>query len=284
LSLICILPFVGLSTEKSHELRTADSLHSIGLTEDAIIAYEYAAYAAESNSIRTIALIKKADCLTSLAKTQSSENTLSRLNYYNLSDSLQYQARYKAALYAYLNKNHEESAAQLEMIQQFLVDSIAMQSKPLYALVLNELRQWNAAKMQLTMWNAYYHSSDSATFKSITEAIDAAYTSKKQPKYKDPAKAQIWAQIIPGSGQLYSGYLFDAAFTSVMVLSGIGIAAYGVLVAKYYVTGIIMGYAVFQRFYIAGQQRSEYLARKKNYKTKRAYNDELRDLITHQLK
>ena len=259
-------------------------MQAIGLTEDAIIAYEFAAYTANNNSARTIALIKKADCLINAGKTEAGEKNLARLNYYSLTDSLQYQARYKAALYTYLNKNFEESASQLEMIAQFLPDSLSMKSKPLYALTLNELRKWSEAEAQLRQWNAYYHLNDSAEFSTVNSAITAAYSPKNYPKFKDPAKAQIWAQIIPGSGQLYSGYVFDAAFTSAMVLSGIGIAAYGVLVAKYYVTGIILGYGVFQRFYIAGQNRSEYLAKKKNYKTKRFYNDNLKDLITNQLK
>jgi hypothetical protein len=282
--LICILPFAGLSTDYSVELKTADSLQAIGLLEDAIIAYEFAAYSADNNSVRTIALIKKADCLIIAGKNEAAEKCLTRLNYYDISDSLQYLARYKTALYNYLNTNFEESAAQLEMVAQFLPDSLSMRSKPLFALALNELRKWGEAKAQLQLWNIYYHSEDSAAFEAIDQAIAAAYSPKNYPKFKDPAKAQIWAQIIPGSGQLYSGYIFDAAFTSAMVLSGLGIAAYGVLVAKYYVTGIMLGYGIFQRFYIAGQNRSEYLARKKNYKTKIHYNDELKDWITKKLK
>lgn len=64
-----------------------------------------------------------------------------------------------------------------------------------------------------------------------------------------------------------------------MVLSGIGIAAYGVLVAKYYVTGILLGYGVFQQFYLGGQKRSEFLANERNYKKERAYNDLLKEVI-----
>ncbi len=283
LSLICIVPFAGHSTNTSPELSKADSLRSIGLLEDAVIAYEFAAYSATNNALRTIALINKADCLVELGKVDQSEKNLARLNYYSLTDSLQYQARYKAALYSYLNQNFEESKSQLQMIEQFLPMALSVNSKFLYALALNETRSWSEAEAQLNNWNAYYNANDSASFKAYHQMITEAYKDKNHPKFRDPAKAQIWAQVLPGSGQLYSGYLFDAAFTATMVLSGIGIAAYGVLVAKYYVTGIILGYGVFQRFYIAGQNRSEFLANKKNYKTKRAYNDSLKELITHNL-
>jgi hypothetical protein len=262
LSLICILPFAGLSASPTELVffRSADSLRAAGSIEDAIIAYEYEAYTATNNITRTIALVQKADCLLEKGRIEQSESTLSRLNYFGLSDSLQYEARYKSALYSYLNKNFEESIAQFKMIQQFLPIEYSINSKPLYALALNETREWTEAKEQLHTWGKYHFSEDTAVMNDLD-------------------KAQVWAQLLPGTGQLYSGYFFDAAFTSIMVLSGIGIAAYGVLVAKYYVTGILLGYGVFQQFYIGGQKRSEYLANKRNYQRKRAYNDQLKGMI-----
>lgn len=281
MSLICILPFAGLSDSPSEQgfLRSADSLRAAGLIDDAIIAYEYAAYTAINNLTRTKALVNKADCLLEKGKIGQSELTLTRLNYFGLSDSLQYEARYKSALYSYLNKNFEESISQFKMIQQFLPMEFSINSKPLYALALNETRDWTESEQQLNTWGNYYFSKDTAAMIEFNNQMSEAYALKRHPKFKDPAKAQIWAQLLPGTGQLYSGYVFDAAFTSVMVLSGIGIAAYGVLVAKYYVTGILLGYGVFQQFYLGGQKRSEYLANKRNYKRKRAYNDLLKEVI-----
>ena len=279
--MICILPFVELSASPSEQefLRSADSLRAAGLIDDAIIAYEYAAYTAINNLTRTKALVNKADCLLEKDRIGQSELTLSRLNYFGLNDSLQYEARYKSALYSYLNKNFEESISQFKMIQQFLPLKYAINSKPLYALVLNEIRDWIEAEQQLNTWGNYYFAEDTAAMNDFKGQISEAYMLRRHPKFKDPAKAQIWAQLLPGTGQLYSGYVFDAAFTSVMVLSGIGIAAYGVLVAKYYVTGILLGYGVFQQFYLGGQKRSEFLANERNYKKERAYNDLLKEVI-----
>ena len=266
LSLICILPFAELfASESEHtELSIADSLRSEGLLAEAIIAYEYSAFTSLNNTDRTIALLKKAECLLESGKIERSESTLSRLNFYNLNDSLQYESRYKSALYSYLNQNFEESISQLSIIEQFLPIENSIKSKPLFALALNETRRWNEAKEQMILWNNYVNANDSCKLATYDIAIKNIYDKKNQPKYRDPAKALIWAQIIPGSGQLYSGYFFDAAFTSIMVLSGIGIAAYGVFVAKYYITGVLLGYGIFQRFFIAGQNRSEFLANKRN--------------------
>ncbi|MDC1220196.1 hypothetical protein N8Z95_00605 [bacterium] len=281
LSLICILPFAGLSASPTELVffRSADSLRAAGLIDDAIIAYEYAAYTAINNLTRTKALVNKADCLLEKDRIGQSELTLSRLNYFGLNDSLQYEARYKSALYSYLNKNFEESIAQFKMIQQFLPIEYSINSKPLYALALNETREWTEAKEQLHTWGKYHFSEDTAVMNDFNARINETYQVKNHPKLKDLDKAQVWAQLLPGTGQLYSGYFFDAAFTSVMVLSGIGIAAYGVLVAKYYVTGILLGYGVFQQFYLGGQKRSEFLANERNYKKERAYNDLLKEVI-----
>ena len=122
LSLICILPFAELfASESEHtELSIADSLRSEGLLAEAIIAYEYSAFTSLNNTDRTIALLKKAECLLESGKIERSESTLSRLNFYNLNDSLQYESRYKSALYSYLNQNFEESISQLSIIEQFL--------------------------------------------------------------------------------------------------------------------------------------------------------------------
>ena len=64
------------------------------------------------------------------------------------------------------------------------------------------------------------------------------------------------------------------------MVTGLGLAAVGIFVIQYYVAGVILGYGVFQRFYMAGVKRAEYLANRKNYRTKRDYNIELLAMIT----
>lgn len=241
--------------------------------------YERIIYSTNDNEIRTQALIKKSECYILLQDFASAEKNLQRIFYSGLSDSLQYLAHYNTAFYAYLNKNFNLSISELVIIDTFLPDSIKINSYILYTLVLNENREWKKAKEKIQQWINYTYRDNLTVKDSLLTTTNELYDFKKYPKYKNPEKAHLYSSFLPGLGQLYSGYILDAAFSVFMQLSGIAIAAYGVFVAKYYFTGIILGYGIFQRFYLAGTKRAEYLANKHNYLSARKYNDALKNFI-----
>lgn len=269
--MICTFPFAGFSTDGNK----ADSLRALGLYSDAVLAYEYSAYTARNNAERTDALVQKALCYLSMENSHEAHKTMLRINYFGLNDSLHYNARYTAALLAYNDNRYEESSAQLDLVERFMPQHYQNESLLLHALALNEQRRWSEAELKLKRWIQTY-ASDSVKAEILYERFEKLYDEKEHPKLRDPERAVLWSTILPGSGQLFSGYIFDAAFTATMVLSGVGIAAYGILVAKYYVTGFFLGYALFQRFYISNQKRAGFVAEKRNYKSLRKYNDKLR--------
>lgn len=275
--LTCIFHYAGHSNNSPFS--KADSLVKAGELNWALMEYERIIYATTDNVVRTNALLKKSECYILLQDFKSAEKNLQRIFYSGLSDSLQYKAHYNAAFYAYLNKNYNQSISELVIIDNFLPDSIKTQSYILYALVLNENREWEKAKEKLQQWTNYTYANNTILRDSIINKISELYNSKNYPKYKSPEKAHLYSSFVPGLGQLYSGYLADAIFSVLMQLTGIGVAAYGILVAKYYVTGFVLGYGIFQRFYISGTKRAEFLAKKHNYITARKYNDQLKDFL-----
>lgn len=241
--------------------------------------YERVVFTTNDNTERTMALLKKSECYVLLQDIKSAEKNLQRIFYSGLTDSLQYVARYNSAFYSFLNKNYNQSISELVMIDNFLPDSIKTSSYILYALVLNENREWDKAKEKLLLWANYNYSNNLQTRDSLINAINNLYNPKKYPKYKNPEKAHIYSSFVPGLGQAYSGYLADAAFSAIMQLTGIGVAAYGIFVAKYYITGFVLGYGIFQRFYMAGTKRAEFLANKHNHVSARKYNDCIKDFL-----
>lgn len=251
----------------------------IGELNWALLEYERVVFASSDNSLRTLALLKKSECYVLLNDIKSAEKNLQRVLYSGLSDSLHYIARFNAAFYAYLNKNYNQSLSELIMIDNFFPDSLKVSSYVLYALVLNENREWDKAKEKLLQWANNNYSNNLQTRDSLINAINNLYNPKNYPKYKNPEKAHLYSTFIPGLGQAYTGYWADAFFSAVMQFIGIGVAAYGIFVAKYYITGIVVGYGIFQRFYIAGTKRAEFLANKYNYVKARKYNDCLKDFI-----
>lgn len=275
--MICIFHYAGHSNNSP--FNKADSLVNVGELNWALLEYERIIYVTTDNSERTIALLKKSECYILLQDLKSAEKNIQRIIYTGLSDSLQYIARYNSAFYSYLNKNYNQSISELLMIENFLPDSLKISSYLLYSLVLNENREWDKAKEKLIEWTNYTYSTNSLKKDSVLKTINQLYNSKNYPKYKSPEKAHLYSSFVPGLGQAYSGYFADAAFSAIMQLTGIGIAAYGILVAKYYVTGAVLGYGIFQRFYLAGTKRAEFLANKHNHLSARKYNDTIKEFI-----
>jgi TM2 domain-containing membrane protein YozV len=277
--LICIFPFAGFSGNKSPEFFKADSLQSAGQLELASLEYERICYGTFDNYVRTQALNEKAKCLLLSNKADAAEANMLRVNYFGLSDSLVFESRYRTAYCSYLAKDFEQAVSQCFMIDQFLPIDYQMQSAVLHALALNETREWDKAKLKLSAW-AEYSIHNELKRDSVLSEIDAMYDPKQYPKFKDPNRANSLSTFVPGLGQLYSGYIFDAAFTTILMATGLGVAAVGIFVVKYYVTGIVLGYGIYQRFYMAGIKRSEYLANKRTYLSLRKFNDPLIETLT----
>ena len=250
-----------------------------GQFDEARLAYEWVIYNASNNQTRTIALMNKSLCYVAQGEFADAQSTTARIQFFGLNDSLHYESRHRSALNAYYNADYTEASSQLLSVDQFLPKELSIHSKPLRALVLNELRQWEKAESELIEWARWQYSNDSVKRDSIITSLQSIYRHKNHPQYRDPRRADLWATILPGTGQLYSGYLFDAAFTALMVASGFGIAAIGVIVVQYYVTGVVLGYAIYQRFYTAGIKRSVFLANKRNYQKSRKYNDCLQSIV-----
>lgn len=246
--------------------------------EWAALEYERICYSTFDNHIRTIALNHKADCQLNLYNPGAAKTSLLRISYFGLSDSLVFDSRQRTAYASYLDKDFEQASSQLFLVDQFLNENYQAEAALIYALSLNELKQWSKAKEKMTFWvNKKVH--DQQTKDSLLFEIECAYNDKNFPKYRDPERASLWSSFLPGSGQLYSGYFWDAVFSVAMLSTGLGLAAIGIFVIKYYVAGIVLGYGLFQRFYMAGVKRAEYLAGKRNYLKQRKYNAQLRDLI-----
>jgi hypothetical protein len=275
---ICIFPFAGYSGSKFQEFSIADSLNVNKRYELAALEYERICYSTFDNQIRTIALNKKAKCQLSLYNPAAAEKTMLRVGYFGLSDSLVFESRYNTAYASYLNKDFEQASSQLYLVDQFLNVEYQTKASLLYALTLNELWDWSGAKEKLVFWVQNSLKDESARDSALL-SIECAYNQKNYPKYRNPERASAWSTFLPGTGQLYAGYFWDAVFSVAMLSTGLGLAAVGIFVVKYYVAGIVLGYGLFQRFYMAGVKRAEHLAGKRNHINQRKYNAQLIELI-----
>jgi len=274
LCLICIFHLEGFS---ANNWQKADSLFNAENFVLAGIEYERIAYNPSNNLELTRALIKKGDCLLAQNNFVEAEYSLSRIKFNDLPDSLLYLARYKNAFASYLNSNFQNAESQLIQLQNYIEDSTyIVKSFLLHGLVLNELDSFNLAKEKIKQYINYHYSSDEKIQKLIE--LDVLYNLKAIPKYKSEKKAGKLSSFLPGAGQIYAGYFAEGAVSVLFQLAGLSFGVYSFFI-KNYITSVLIGYSFFQKFYLGGVQRAEFLVRKRNYLVKRKFNDKAKNYI-----
>jgi hypothetical protein len=101
---------------------------------------------------------------------------------------------------------------------------------------------------------------------------------KAIPKYKSEKKAGKLSSFLPGTGQIYAGYFAEGVVSVLFQLAGLSFGVYSFFI-KNYITSVLIGYSFFQKFYLGGVQRAEFLVRKRNYLVKRKFNDKAKNYI-----
>ncbi|MFN5831344.1 MAG: tetratricopeptide repeat protein [Bacteroidota bacterium] len=279
--MICISRFAGYSaTESEIQLisRKADSLYQVKQFQLAGIYYDQVVYLAQDNITKTKALLNKADCYLERKDFTKAEAVLSRIFYADLNDSLIYLSRYKSALASYLNGNFSEAASQVIQARSFIADTtLVVNIFPLYVLILNESLKYVEAKEVLLSYIKTTHR-DSINKSAMLREVELYYQNNKIPHLKSPEKAKKLSMFLPGTGQLYAGYFWEGALNVGLQLFGLGFT--GVCVYnKYYFTGGLIGFAIFQKFYGGGMNRAQFLTEKRNYKITRRFNDGAKKLV-----
>ena len=281
--LTCIFLCAGFlikSGSAENIFREADSLFLIGKYYPAAVEYERNAFLSANNSARTMALLKKAECLKQLENYSEAEKTTERIIFTSLSDTLLAEARYQSALCAYLAGDFSNAESQLLQMHSFIKDnSLTKNSLPLYALVLNELQRWNDAKEKIikAIDGSELHAPEKD---SLIKDINKLYVPENYPHLKNLLKAQKMSAFLPGLGQLYAGYFWEGAASAFLNVASLGLTGYFIY-TKLYFSAAAIGTSVFSKFYLGGSNRLEYLVAKKNYKLLRGYNDHLKNVIVN---
>ncbi|MES2837453.1 MAG: hypothetical protein V4667_08015 [Bacteroidota bacterium] len=276
---ICIFHCEGFSNNKQQLFYKADSLFEKKEYQLAGIEYDRIAYSASTNETKVISLIKKADCYLLRNNFSVAEKCLLRIAYYDIGDSLHYAARIATATAAYLNSNFELAESQIIQIKSFVTDtSLYTNCLPLYALILNESNRWSEAQQTLLQYINSNQFISSAQKEAYANEINTIYSQKNIPKLKNVEKAKNLSTFLPGTGQLYLGYVAEGVASVAFQLVGLGFTGLCIW-QKYYVTGALIGFSFFQKFYAGGITRTEFLANRKNYNMKRKFNDEAKNII-----
>ncbi len=217
-------------------------------------------------------MLKKSSCFKRLNEFGKASETLQRISFNELSDSLQYQVRYEHALSLLLQKKYDEAELQYIDINFYTHnESLRNQSLFLGIIIKNELRKWQEAD---SLFIEYIK------FNNIN--IDSVKISEllKKPKLLNPKTAKIISYFIPGSGQIYSGHVFRG-LTSIAFQGSFFTFTFLSIKNGFYFSAATTGFGIFQLIYIGGARYAYYLAEKKNAKKIETYNKKIRDFLFH---
>ena len=202
--LICIFLCVLFSI-KAAEFIKADSLFNSNNFNAAAIEYERVYFISDDNLIKSKALLKKAQCYKALNKNEKALNTLKRINFIGLNDSLQFLIGYEMVLNSYLSAKFNEANAQMELLKYYIKDtSLANETLLLQILIYNELWEFEKSK-NITIKYIKNLKLDIKTENEYTKMINDNYGKKSIPKKKNSKKAKALSTFVPGLGQMYAG-------------------------------------------------------------------------------
>lgn len=237
-----------------------------GKLYEAALLFEKQAFESSNNYDRSVALLNKSYCLKGLGYPDVSVYTLSRINYPGLPDSLIRLLRNESAIDGYLSGEFEFAESN---ILQYPGDNSVLY--PLYALVLNEMREWKKADSVIDLYMSAHPQQEALKVK-----IDSLYS--KAPKLKRLDRALVLSSFLPGVGQMYAGYWKEGIINAALCAGSVAIGAYAVYM-KLYFSAFVGGYGLLQKFYLGGQNHLEYLVDQRNKILSYGYNQGLKEEI-----
>lgn len=258
---LCV-PFLG-----NAQIELADSLYKVGDYYHASVAYEYAyflgIYPQRVNEI----LLKRTYCLKQQANFEAAYQNLERADFYSDNDSLRFLLFYESAVNALLAKKVDVALSKIKELQFEITDSVLLlKILPFEVLALNELNRWEEAQIKYQQLAGRY----SITYDPYPEIIDF--------KMKNPEKAMTLSYFLPGAGQMYAGYFWKGAVSTLLNLGMVGFSGWSFL-KGYFFSGTFTGAALFYLSYNGGARYAELLAKQHNANKISQFNQEVRNHV-----
>lgn len=264
--LICI--FLCAPSLGSAQEIVGDSLYAIGEYARASVAYEYAYFSATGAVRLNEILLKRTYSLKHIGKYEGAFQNLDRADFYQGVDSLRFLLFYESALNAFLAKKADIAWSKLQEIQFEFSDSILKRKiLPIEILTLNALNRWQQAHEKFKKF---------AVLNGLTED---PYPEILNFKMKKPNMAMNLSYFLPGIGQMYAGYFWKGAVSTMLNIGMISFSIWSYL-GGYYLSGTFTGVALFYLSYNGGARYAEALANQFNESHIEKFRVKVADKIT----
>ena len=245
----------------------ADSLYKQGAFRKAALLYEKVLFKKQDSVSSPLLLLNKARCYKQLRNFKRAANTLSRIKYYQIQDSLEFLIRKESILMPYLEGNAAAAYSAYKEAEINLDTSKLQRLHYLKILVLMQGEKWRKAEKTMKLY---------AERKGAGINVDSLFRPVTNGNaFKDTGTAKLLSYLIPGSGQMYAGKFWQGV-GSLLLNSGTVYLGVNRYMHEYYFATFITGTGMFMRFYFGGVKHTENLVKKANQKKA----DKFRNIIT----
>ncbi len=249
----------------------ADSLFKNKNYELAATSYERIYFFSDNNTDRVNALVNRASCFKKLNKNYEAYNSLVRVLNYDINDSIKCYVNYQLALNLYLSNYFNDAEKFCAKNRSIPVNtSDYNQSILLHGFVLNELKQYDKAKLKFVEY-ASVCNVDSISKQQLNNLVFKTYQANNLPKLKSLKKARRLSKVLPGAGLFYAGKPGKALANIGFQLFAVGYTGINIYFYNY-VTSATAGLFLIRSFYTGGVNQLNDVIPEVNYKRSKKFN------------
>ena len=253
----------GIYTGNSQDIfHKADSLFSAGHFQLSGLEYEWLIYSSSDRATEARAVLGRVQSYKQLGLYELALDYIDKANMFGLPDSTSANIIYESLLINYLSESYPEIQSRYLMGRQVLKTSrFDKTAKLLLCLGYLKSGDWDKVTESARSFLIADVNTDSGD--SLISVFEGLYEPGNIPRMKNPNTARILSMIIPGSGQIYSGYIGDGFLNFGLHLAALGGA--GIAFSQgLFITGWLGGFGLLQKLYFGGVKRAEELAKQRN--------------------
>jgi tetratricopeptide (TPR) repeat protein len=255
----------------------ADSLFEHGDFFEASIQYEMIFFYSQDLQNQALARYKRALCFKNTGDFQKAYEQLMPINPFGISEILFYDIKYELILNSYLSGElHITKANYLLVENYFKQDTLTNKLNYIYVLTLVGLSEFESAKQVLIDMAEGLENQEKKAL--VIYDINTLFKKRNLPKVKIENTAKYLSMFIPGSGQIYLGYVGEGLFSFTLNLTALTLGAYGIY-QGYYLTGYIVGFGFLSKLHGGNQRRTAELANIKNHNEITDFKKDVVDIL-----
>ncbi len=262
---LCVAFFHDANSQETVKtgIINADSLFNAENYFEAAIEYERLYFFSDTPESRILANLKKAEALKRQGRFMEAKTDLQRSAQMMRFPEHHSRVLYQIAVCDYLSDNPNGAISILKQLEMVYPEYAKNEDVTLlYALSATTAENLFIAK-EKTISLLLLQNLEQSITDSIKSEIEYLFSDILNSELRSERKASLLSTFIPGSGHFYAGYPGKGVLNAFSQLASLAAAAV-LFYNKYYFSGFIAGFGMFQSFYLGGIKQAAKLARTKN--------------------